>query len=79
MDWLYALGALVLIALTAPFWPMLGRSLKRGRRGGGLGPALGELNAAFDPSRRHVERVAEERAVERKAGDPPTDEEEPEG
>ena len=75
MDWLYALIALVVILLTAPLWPMLLRSAKR-RRGGGMGPALAELSAAFDPSRRHVERVAQERAVERRAGDPPAEDEE---
>jgi hypothetical protein len=78
MDWLYALIVLVVILCTAPLWPWLARSAKSGRRGGGIGPALSELNAAFDPSSRHVARVAQERAVERKAGDPPLDDE-PEG
>ena len=55
---------------TAPLWPMLGRSMRR-HRGGGLGGALGELNGFFDPSQRHVAKVAQERALERKAGEPP--------
>lgn len=71
MDWLYALIGLAFCIAFALLWAALPRSWKRVRRGGGLGPALSELNAVFDPSQRHVERVREERALERKDGEPP--------
>ncbi len=42
-------------------------------KGGGLGPALGELNAIFDPSRRNMEAVKEQRSIKTPDGDPPND------
>ena len=71
MDWLYALGLLVIVVLLAPLWSWMLRDMRR-RGGGGLGPALGELNAAFDPSSRHPVEVREQLPAERPKDDPPT-------
>lgn len=38
--------------------------------GGGLGPALGELNAIFNPSERHVEEARHALPAERENGEP---------
>lgn len=70
MNWLYALIALVVIVLLGPLWVALLTNGKRRRLGGGFGPALGELNAMFDPSQRRVAEVRDERVVERAKDEP---------
>ena len=72
MGWLYAMAALGVMAVLTPIviWIFQGNARPRG---GGLGPTLGDLNAFFDPSRRNIEAVKEQRSIKTPDGDPPKD------
>jgi hypothetical protein len=71
MQWLYALFGLILMVVLTPVCVWLFEDMKRKPHGGGLGPALGQLNAFFDPSVRHVEVVREQRAIDAPDDEPP--------
>ncbi len=70
--WILAAIAIVVGFLVLP--GLLVR-LPRDERGGGggLGPALSELNAIFDPGRRHVEAARRQLPAERTPDEPRDD------
>lgn len=66
---LFTIVAVVLALFLLP--PLLASIPARWRRGGsGLGPALSELNAVFNPAERHVEAAQREVRPEREIGEP---------
>lgn len=71
IQWLVG-GAIIVAAMF--FLPWLMSLMPRTHKGGGgsvMGPALGELNAIFNPAERHVEEARRQLPAERENGEPP--------
>jgi hypothetical protein len=68
MVWLVTVLAILAAVLILP--PLLAY-LPRGKSGGGgLGPALSELNAIFNPAERHVQEARQQTPAERENDEP---------
>jgi hypothetical protein len=67
MEWLIAIALLVVLA---PLLMFALASMKRGPHSGG-GGAFIALDQVFDPSKRHLLEIGEERVLERDKGEPP--------
>lgn len=67
MDWLIAIGMLLVLA---PLLVCAIASMKHGKRRGG-GAAFIAFDQIFDPSKRLALQVQEQRVVERDKGEPP--------
>lgn len=74
--WPWILAAIAILAGMFLLPALLDRLPRSKSRGGGLGPMLGDLNAIFNPSERHVEAARRQLPAER-ANDEPKDD--PEG
>lgn len=68
MDILITIGLLVVLA---PLLIFALASMGRGKHRGGGGGGFVSVDQVFDPSRRHILEVAEERVLERDKGEPP--------
>ncbi|MDB5469854.1 MAG: hypothetical protein JWR84_1414 [Caulobacter sp.] len=69
-QWLWFVGLLIGAPVVTWLCIRLGVTLRR-PGGSSLGPALAELNAAFDPASRNVEAVQAQRPVDSPDDDPP--------
>ncbi len=73
--WGWILAASVILAgffIMPALLALLPRT-ERGGAGGGLGPTLNDLDAIFDPGRRHVEAARRQLTAERTNDEPKDD------
>ena len=70
--WPWVLAAVAILAGMFLLPAALDR-LPRSKRGGGLGPMLGDLNAIFRPAERHVEAARRQLPAERTNDEPKDD------